>query len=342
MQTLIELRALTKWFGTPHAGGILAVDGVSFKVERGEVLGFLGPNGAGKSTTMKMVTGFLPPSSGQALVCGNDVAVNPLDVKRTIGYLPEGAPAYADMTPEAFLNFCAQVRGLTGEAGRKAIARAVERTNIQGVLRQPVETLSKGFKRRVGLAQAILHEPRVLIMDEPTDGLDPNQKHEVRALIRDMAHEGAAGCGRAVVLSTHILEEVEAVCTRVVLIARGRVVADCTPAEFMSKSRYHNAVTLALVPPPGVMVFDELRRIAGVADVEDLGTSSTPDGTQVRCTVLASRGKAIAPEVSHLIKSKGWQVDLMRVEAGRLDDVFRDLTTANQPQPTKAAPAGAA
>jgi len=327
LQTFVELKQLTKRFGPSNEAGILAVDNISFKVESGEVLGFLGPNGAGKSTTMKMVTGFLAPTSGTAVVRGHDVTREPLAVKQKIGYLPEGAPAYSDMTPEAFLEFCAQVRGLKGEAKKQAIRKAVGRTHIDGVMRQPIETLSKGFKRRVGLAQAILHEPDLLIMDEPTDGLDPNQKHEVRNLIRDMAREQAGGGGRAVILSTHILEEVEAVCTRVVLIARGRVVADCTPAEFMGRSRYHNAVTLAIVPPIGVMVFDELKRIPGVAGVEDNGTAKTSDGTQVRCTVLAKNGKAIAPEVSHLIKAKGWQVDMMRVEAGRLDDVFRDLTT---------------
>jgi ABC-2 type transport system ATP-binding protein len=328
LQTFVELKQLTKRFGPSNEGGILAVDNLTFKVESGEVLGFLGPNGAGKSTTMKMVTGFLAPTSGTAIVRGHDVTADPLAVKEKIGYLPEGAPAYSDMTAESFLEFCAQVRGLKGAAKKQALNKAIARTHLEGVLRQPIETLSKGFKRRVGLAQAILHEPDLLIMDEPTDGLDPNQKHEVRLLIREMAREHAGDKGgRAVVLSTHILEEVEAVCTRVVLIARGRVVADCTPAEFMGKSKYHNAVTLALVPPHGVMVFDEIKRIPGVAAVEDNGTAKTVDGTQVRCTVLAKNGKAIAPEVSHLIKAKGWQVDMMRVEAGRLDDVFRELTT---------------
>ncbi len=332
LQTLIELRELTKRFGSEASGGILAVDHISFKVEPGEVLGFLGPNGAGKSTTMKMVTGFLPPTSGTALVCGKDVTVDPLGVKEKIGYLPEGAPAYSDMTPEGFLHFCAQVRGLRGSEAKAAVAKAVERTNLQGVLRQPVETLSKGFKRRVGLAQAIMHNPQVLIMDEPTDGLDPNQKHEVRTLIREMAQSHAAGsaggAGRAVVLSTHILEEVEAVCTRVVLIARGRVVADCTPAQFMAKSKYHNAVTLVVVPRDGAHVTAVLSRIDGVAGVEDIRTEETSEGKQIRCTVLARSGKTIAHEVSHMVKAKGWPVEMMRVEAGRLDDVFRDLTSA--------------
>jgi ABC-2 type transport system ATP-binding protein len=176
---------------------------------------------------MKMITGFLTPTSGTVVVAGHDVAKEPLKAKEQIGYLPEGAPGYPDMTAQGFLEFCASARGLKGAKRREAVERAVKRTNLEGVLRQPIETLSKGFKRRVGLAQAILHEPRVLILDEPTDGLDPNQKHEVRALIREMAGAG----GKAIVLSTHILEEVEAVCTRAIIIAGGRVVADSTPAE---------------------------------------------------------------------------------------------------------------
>jgi len=330
MASLID-KGLTKRFrtrGAASSAGILAVDNLSFAVEPGEVLGFLGPNGAGKSTTMKMITGFLPPTSGTAIVCGKDVLQDPLGVKESIGYLPEGAPAYSDMTPESFLRFCSSTRNLRGSEAAAAIAKAVERTNLQSVLHQPIETLSKGFKRRVGLAQAIVHEPNVLIMDEPTDGLDPNQKHEVRALIKQMAaSKELKGGGRAVVLSTHILEEVEAVCTRVVLIARGRIVADCTPAEFMAKSRYHNAVSLTLTPPNGVMVFDELKRVAGVADVEDGGTTRHADGTTVvRCTVIPKNSKHIATEISGLIRLKGWKVDAIRTEAGRMDDVFRDLT----------------
>lgn len=321
-QPLIELRKLTKRFGSESSGGILAVDGVTFSVEAGEVLGFLGPNGAGKSTTMKMVTGFLPPTSGHASVCGHDVSEEPFNVKERIGYLPEGAPLYADMTPQAFLRFAAQCRGLKGASLEAAIARAVNRTNLGGVLHQPIDTLSKGFKRRVGLAQAIMHEPDVLILDEPTDGLDPNQKHEVRGLIREMA----AQSGKAIVLSTHILEEVEAVCTRVVVIAKGRIVADTTPMEMLGRSRYHNAVSLALSPPPGTMVFDELRNVPGVREVEDGGSSTTASGVQVRCTVIPSTGRQIASDISALVKERGWKVDHMRLESGRLDDVFRDLT----------------
>ncbi|MBU6156756.1 MAG: ABC transporter ATP-binding protein [Alphaproteobacteria bacterium] len=211
-------------------GNFTAVGGISLRVGKGEVLGFLGPNGAGKSTTMKMITGFLAPSEGRISVCGHDVVEQQLAAQATIGYLPEGAPAYPDMTPQQFLAFIARVRGLEGDAAAKAIEAAVARTGLQSVLDQRIETLSKGFKRRVGLAQAILHDPPVLIMDEPTDGLDPNQKHAVRNLIRSMA------ATKAIIISTHILEEVEAVCTRAIIIDKGRIVADGTPAELLARA----------------------------------------------------------------------------------------------------------
>ncbi len=221
---MIEIQNLSKQFGP-----LRAVDGISFSVNRGEVLGFLGPNGAGKSTTMKMITGFLTPSGGRVAVCGHDIATEPLQAKRTFGYLPEGAPAYPDMTPAAFLDFIAEIRGLSGEAKRRRIEEVVGLVHIDGVLHQRIETLSKGFKRRVGLAQAILHDPDVLVLDEPTDGLDPNQKHEVRSLIHRMAKN------KAIILSTHILEEVEAVCTRAIIIARGRILFDGSPTDLQKE-----------------------------------------------------------------------------------------------------------
>jgi len=211
-------------------GDFTAVGGITLRVGKGEVLGFLGPNGAGKSTTMKMITGFLAPSEGRISVCGHDVVEQQFEAQSSIGYLPEGAPAYPDMTPLQFLTFIARVRGLKDAAAAKAIDVAVARTGLQGVLEQRIETLSKGFKRRVGLAQAILHDPPVLIMDEPTDGLDPNQKLSVRNLIKSMASD------KAIIISTHILEEVDAVCTRAVIIDKGRIVADGTPAELLAKS----------------------------------------------------------------------------------------------------------
>ena len=220
MPALIEIERLTKRFGS-----FTAVDDVSFAVDRGEVVGFLGPNGAGKSTTMKMLAGFVTPSAGTARVCGHDVVDEPVAVKRCLGYLPEGAPTYPEMTVSGFLGFVARVRGYRGSEAEDRVARAMRLTSLEGVRLQPIETLSKGFKRRVGLAQTLLHDPPALVMDEPTDGLDPNQKHEVRELIRAMAPE------KAIVISTHILEEVGAVCTRAVIIARGRVVVDATPRE---------------------------------------------------------------------------------------------------------------
>ena len=222
---MIEIEGLVRRFGD-----LTAVGGISLKVSKGEVLGFLGPNGAGKSTTMKMITGFLAPSEGRITVCGHDVVEQSFESQSAIGYLPEGAPAYPDMTPTQFLHFIAQVRGLKGDDAAKAVDKAVARTGLQGVLEQRIETLSKGFKRRVGLAQAILHDPPVLIMDEPTDGLDPNQKQAVRSLIRSMSAE------KAIIISTHILEEVDAVCSRAVIIDKGRIVADGTPAELLAKS----------------------------------------------------------------------------------------------------------
>ncbi len=221
---MIEVKGLCKSYGAKRA-----VNGVSFSVQRGDILGFLGPNGAGKSTTMKMITGFLRPSAGTAIVGGFDVTADPVAVKRQIGYLPESAPAYGEMTVQEFLIFIAETRGFRGNARTAPVDRAVRLTHLEGVRHQTIETLSKGFKQRVGFAQALLHDPAVLILDEPTDGLDPNQKNEVRALIKELAAE------KAVVLSTHILEEVEAICTRIILISEGRVVVDETPAAFQAR-----------------------------------------------------------------------------------------------------------
>lgn len=222
---MIELRQVRRVFGS-----FVAVDGITFDVRPGEVVGFLGPNGAGKSTTMKMVTGFLTPTSGTAVVCGHDIQKSPIAAKRVIGYLPEGAPAYPDMTPRGYLRFIAQIRGFDGADRKKRVEAAADLVGLRGVMQQPIETLSKGYKRRVGLAAALVHDPAVLVLDEPTDGLDPNQKHEVRKLIAGL------GSDKTVILSTHILEEVDAVCTRAVIIARGKIVADETPEKLRARA----------------------------------------------------------------------------------------------------------
>jgi ABC-2 type transport system ATP-binding protein len=313
MDEMIAVRHLSKRFGP-----ITAVDDVSFAVARGEVLGFLGPNGAGKSTTMKMITGFLAPSSGTAVVCGADIDEAPIAAKRHIGYLPEGAPAYPDMTPAGFLRFIGQIRGFAGAEAKRRIGLAVERTQLAGVLHQPIETLSKGFKRRVGLAQALLHDPDVLILDEPTDGLDPNQKHEVRRLIRVLAPE------KAIVISTHILEEVDAVCTRAIVIAAGRVLADGSPGALEARSRHHNAVRLAFAQD-GIDAATALRRLPGVIAVEPV---EDDDGSALM--VFPRDGRSIITEITDLVRTAGWPVAALRVERGRLDDVFRAITLPDQ------------
>src|SRR5918992_2741784 len=231
---MIRIENLVKAFGAKRA-----VDGVSFAVERGEVLGFLGPNGAGKSTTMRMITGFMPPTAGKVTIGGHDVAESPIEAKRLIGYLPESAASYSDMTVRGFLNFAAEMRGLRGAARKKAVNRVVELCFLQSVLRQSIDTLSKGYRQRTCLAQALIHDPDVLVMDEPTEGLDPNQKHEIRNLIREL------GRNKAIVFSTHILEEVDAACTRAIIIDRGKIVANGTPEELRDMSVLAGAVTLS-------------------------------------------------------------------------------------------------
>jgi ABC-2 type transport system ATP-binding protein len=312
MQGMIEIKNLCKRFGP-----IVAVDDVSFAVHRGEVLGFLGPNGAGKSTTMKMITGFLTPDSGTVIIEGDDIALAPVAVKKRIGYLPEGAPLYADMTPAGFLNFIAEIRGFRGEAKRRRLDETIAKVNLEQVLDQPIGTLSKGFKRRVGLAQAIFHDPEVLILDEPTDGLDPNQKHEVRTLIRNMAKE------KVIVLSTHILEEVEAVCSRAIIIAHGRLVCDGTPAELKARSRVHNAVTLALRGGAVNGTRDELRALSGVKSVELL----TQNDDLARFRVYPKNGQSLVTTISQAVRERSWNVEELSIERGRLDEVFRSVTT---------------
>jgi ABC-2 type transport system ATP-binding protein len=315
MSVLVALEELSRDFGS-----IRAVDRVTFSVAKGEVLGFLGPNGAGKSTTMKMIAGFLAPSAGRAVVCGHDVVEAPIAAKRTLGYLPEGAPAYPDMTPLGFLGFIAAIRGFSGAERGRRIDLAVRRANLRAVLHQPIDTLSKGFKRRVGLAQALLHDPPVLIMDEPTDGLDPNQKHEVRALIAEMSAD------KAIVVSTHILEEVEAVCTRAIVIADGRVVADGTPAELAARDPRHQAVVLRLGRHAADGAARLIKSMTGVASVEVEQDAMT---TADEATLVVRTHAGVAPpleQVFALGRSEPWGMIDVRVERGRLDNVFRAIT----------------
>ena len=308
---MIKLQNLVKRFGPLNA-----VNSISMAVGRGEVVGFLGPNGAGKSTTMKIITGFLPATSGTVEVCGFDVGEKPVEVQKRLGYLPEGAPAYGDMTPASFLDFVAQVRGYRGAEKQVCIEQVVEKTSLKSVLDQSIETLSKGFKRRVGLAQAMLHDPPVLIMDEPTDGLDPNQKHHVRNLIREMAAD------KAVIVSTHILEEVEAVCTRAVVISQGRLVADGTPEQLVGRSSIHNAVRIELEPAELDLAKPAIEALDEVGGVDIL---SRADG-RASLRVVSKDGQPITVAVGALMREKGFNIIEIYTEKGALDEVFRQIT----------------
>jgi len=310
---MVEIKQLRK-----HFGPLVAVDNISFQVGQGEVLGFLGPNGAGKSTTMKMITGFLTPTTGTVLVDGYDIVQQPIEVKRRIGYLPEGAPAYPDMTPAHFLEFIARVRGLKGATKRKRIDEIIETVNLQTVLHQSIDTLSKGFKRRVGLAQAILHNPEVLVLDEPTDGLDPNQKHEVRTLIKAMAQE------KVIILSTHILEEVHAVCSRAIIIAKGKILADGTPTDLEAKSHYHNAVTITLKArmEQAASIRQSLSQLSGVYKVDILSEMDSHLSYQL----FPETQRSIIGEISQYARNQQWEVEELHVDKGHLDEVFRSIT----------------
>ncbi|HMB57394.1 MAG TPA: ATP-binding cassette domain-containing protein [Arenimonas sp.] len=304
---MIEATALSKRYGRVNA-----VDSVSFKAEPGEVLGFLGPNGAGKSTTMKMIAGFLAPSAGTASVCGHDVLADSLAARRVLGYLPEGAPAYGEMTPRSFLDFIADLRGLGGDHRRQRLDFVIARLSLSAVLEQTIDTLSKGFKRRVGLAAAIVHDPAALILDEPTDGLDPNQKHEVRALIAELAKE------RTLLLSTHILEEVEAVCTRAIIIANGKILADATPAELLARSRYHNAISL--------QAQDSIAARAALDGMPGVSGFELDEREQRLYVFPQGRTKLLADVVGDRLRQRSVAFAALRTEHGRLDEVFRSIT----------------
>jgi ABC-2 type transport system ATP-binding protein len=311
MGQMITIEGLTKRFGS-----LTAVDNISLSVGRGEVLGFLGPNGAGKSTTMKMLAGYLPITSGRASVCGFDVVSDAIKAREKIGYLPEGSPLYGDMSCLLFLNFVAEIRGYRGAQVKDKVNLAIERLELESVINKPIETLSKGFKRRLGLAQSILHDPDVLILDEPTDGLDPNQKHQVRGLIKDMASD------KAIIISTHLLEEVAAVCSRAIIISEGKIVFDGTPDDFAARSSIHNAVTIRLTE-------EDLDRVVNeIESMEDVHRIETINETGV-LRLIPKDGAVIVEKVSLLMRDKGFKVDEIFVERGHLDEVFRDLTIAN-------------
>ena len=293
---------------------VTAVEDVTFEVGPGEVLGFLGPNGAGKTTTMRMLAGFVTPTSGKASICGHDVETEPLAAKERLGYLPEGAPIYGEMRVRRFLEFIADLRRLEGAHRRARLDYVIGRLQLASVLEQSLETLSKGFRRRVGLAQALIHDPPVLILDEPTDGLDPNQKFEVRTLINEMARD------KIIVISTHILEEVDAVCNRAIIIARGRIVADDTPLKLAARSRYYNAVSLQLERPEQLAA--ARAAVAALPSVADVEVSER----DVRLTALPRSGAAILAAVSEVASSKGLALKELHLESGRLDEVFRSIT----------------
>ena len=311
---MIKVENLVKNFGPK-----IAVNDVSFHVERGEVLGFLGPNGAGKSTTMRMVTGFIPPTAGRISVGGFDMLENPIPAKRLIGYLPENAPSYADMTVTGFLNFAAEMRGIDGDARKRAVNRAVEMCMLENVLQQTIDTLSKGYRHRTCLAQSIIHDPDILIMDEPTDGLDPNQKHEVRNLIKRM------GANKAIIFSTHILEEVDAACSRVIIIDRGKIVANGTPDELRRRSHLAGAVSVVVSGVSAAELSEGLSTIDLVSRVETL--SETPEQAIVRAHPQAPEQKpALVRAVMELVAQRRWRIEDLRTEEGHFDEVFRSIT----------------
>jgi gliding motility-associated transport system ATP-binding protein len=306
---MIEVQNLTKEYGR-----FRAVDDLSFRVAPGEVLGFLGPNGAGKTTTMRIVAGFLPPTSGRVLVCGADIETQAVEAKRRIGYLPEGAPSYPEMTPRSFLEFIADARRISPAARRQRLDEVFQLLHLESVLEQTIDTLSKGYRRRVGLAQAILHDPEVLVLDEPTDGLDPNQKHEVRELIGRMAKS------KIIVISTHLLEEVEAVCNRAIIIARGKILADDTPRGLEQQSRFYNAVSLKLANPE--LIASARNAIKLLPEV----ASTELDEKNGRITAFPAPGKLPLAPINALAERQRWALAELHLESGRLDEVFRTIT----------------
>lgn len=311
---MIRVQNLSKAFGPK-----LAVNSVSFTVERGEVLGFLGPNGAGKSTTMRMVTGFIPPTAGTVRVGDYDMLEQPIEAKRLIGYLPENAPLYADMTVYQFLIFAAEIRGFTGDDRIRAVNRVVEMCFLDAVLHQSVETLSKGYRHRTCFAQSIIHDPDVLVMDEPTDGLDPNQKFEVRSLLRRMGEK------KAIIFSTHILEEVEAACSRAIIIDRGQIVANGTPQELKARSEVAGAVSVRVLGVTAGALTQRLGQLPTARKTALL--KEEPAGVTLRVYPQPkNRNGELALSIHEVAAKEGWKVEELHTEEGRLDEVFRSIT----------------
>jgi ABC-2 type transport system ATP-binding protein len=311
---MIKVEQLTRTFGPK-----LAVNNVSFEVNRGEILGFLGPNGAGKSTTMRMITGFIPPSSGRVVVGDHDVVEDGIAAKRLMGYLPENAPSYTDMTVWQFLNFAGELRGMRGAGRRAAVERVIDTCFLGSVVHQSVDTLSKGYRHRLCFAQSIIHDPDVLIMDEPTDGLDPNQKHEVRNLIRRMGEK------KAIIFSTHILEEVEAACTRAIIIDRGSIVASGTPEELKARSEGAGVLSLRVSGQAPEAVRAKVAELACVKRAAVVTSDISSVHLRVYPRSRSQNGELVGA-IADLVMREHWRIEELHAEEGRLDEVFRSIT----------------
>jgi len=318
MTVMVEIDQLSKSFGD-----FQAVNGISLRVSKGEVLGFLGPNGAGKTTTMRMVAGYLTPTSGSARVCGQDVVEDPTAAKRVIGYLPEGSPSYDDMTVRGFLRFIAEIRGFDGVERDARVDNVVTRLGLGDVIDRPIDILSKGYRRRVGLAQSIIHDPPVLILDEPTDGLDPNQKHQVRSLIAEMAAD------KAIIVSTHILEEVEAVCTRAVIISGGRVLADGTADQLRTRLPQSNAICVILPQGAAAEAAGHFKSLGSVATVFE----SPAENGAVKLRITPKGEAPLAAEISAAVRQHAIPAIEVYQDRSSLDDVFRLITTGVAARP---------
>ena len=308
---MIKVEHLVKRFGQRTA-----VDDVSFEVEKGTVLGFLGPNGAGKTTTIRMIAGYLPPTSGSVWVNGIDVGVAPVAAQKQIGYMPENTPLYDEMTVGGFLAFIAEIRGFSGKERSRRVDEIIEACMLQSVRHQPIETLSKGYRRRTCLAQTLVHDPAVLLLDEPTEGLDPNQKQVVRDMISRMAKD------KIIMLSTHVLEEVEAICSRVMIISEGRLKVDSNPTDLKKRSGGYNILTVELLAPAE----QALQAFGQIPDVEQVVHVSSQGEKQVLRLIPRDK-QSLAVRAVEVAASRHWLVTEMRSDPGRLDDVFRQITT---------------